>query len=358
MPPSTVVAKQRKRQTRRQIIMVSVPLCIVLSALSLSACINGSGRAASPAATSTSTAAPFWQTATARVEAVRDPTKATLHPLESSTPIPNPSVGSAAAVGIHQLTAGIASGSQLLDRTFTSAALGREMHYFIYLPAGYAESGKRYPVMYMLHGYGGSNTEWIAYGFPETADKMMNAGEIPPMIIVLPQGDQAYWVNHADNGERWGDYTAQDVVQQIDATYRTIADPKHRAIGGLSMGAHGAMQLALNYPGTFGVVGMHSPTLRDYATALPYFGDEAFFDAHDPVHLVQAHPDAARQLKILLDVGEQDQEWHDPTVAFHDLLTQLNIPHEFHTWPGDHGGDYWGAHCADYLRFYGVALSG
>src|SRR5215472_16609651 len=66
------------------------------------------------------------------------------------------------------------SASQLLDRSFTSAALGREMPCFIYLPVGYAESGKRYPVLYMLHGHGGENTEWIGYGLPETADHMMN----------------------------------------------------------------------------------------------------------------------------------------------------------------------------------------
>ena len=116
----------------------------------------------------------------------------------------------------------------MLNRTFISAALGRDMPYFVYLPVGYAESGLRYPTLYMLHGHGGSNTEWMGYGFLETADKIINAGQVPPMIIVLPQGDQSFWVNHADDGQRWGDYTAQDVVQYIDATYRTIPDAKRR----------------------------------------------------------------------------------------------------------------------------------
>ncbi len=234
------------------------------------------------------------------------------------------------------------------------------MHSFIYLPVGYAESVQHYPTLYMLHGYGGSNTEWIGYGLPEMADKMINAGTIPPMIIVLPQGDQAYWVNHADDGERWGDYTAQDVVQFIDATYRTLPDARHRAIGGLSMGAQGAMQLAMNYPGVFGVVGMHSPTLRDYSGMsqfVGFFGDESYFNAHDPAHLAQQYPDRARQLKIFLDIGAQDADWHDRTVTFNDLLTQLNIPHEWRTWTGIHDAAYWGGHCPDYLRFYAAALA-
>ena len=249
------------------------------------------------------------------------------------------------------------SGSQLVSRTFSSPSLGREMPYFIYLPVGYAESGKRYPVLYMLHGYGGSNTEWLSVGFPEEADREINTGKIPPMLIVFPQGDQAYWVNHANGGEPWGDYTAHDVVAQIDGAYRTVADAPHRAIGGLSMGAHGALQLALNYPGIFSVIGMHSPTLRDFGDSYDFFGDEAYFDAHDPAHLVQQHPDQARQLKIFVDVGEQDGLWHDKTVAFHDLLTRNGVPHEFHTWPGDHNGDYWGPHSRDYLHFYGVSLA-
>ena len=256
----------------------------------------------------------------------------------------------------------IPSASQVLARTFTSAALGQPMPYFVYLPVGYTESGIRYPVLYMLHGHGGSNTEWIGYGLLETADKIINAGQVPPMIIVLPQGDQSFWVNHADDGQRWGDYTAQDVVQYIDATYRTIPDMKHRGIGGLSMGADGAIQLAMNYPGVFGVVGIHSPTLRDYAdtaTYVSFFGDESYFNAHDPVHLVQQYPDRAHALQLWLDVGAGDTDWHASTLSFHTLLTQLTIPHAWHgDWPGIHDGYYWGGHAADYMHFYGAALAG
>jgi enterochelin esterase-like enzyme len=287
-----------------------------------------------------------------------------------STPATIPSVASAAVSFPPQIaptatqaaTPVIPSGSQVLDRTFVSAALGRQMPYFVYLPVGYTESGIRYPTLYMLHGHGGSNTEWIGYGLLETADTIINTGQIPPMIIVLPQGDQAFWVNHADDGQRWGDYTARDVVQQIDANYRTIPDARHRAIGGLSMGADGAIQLAMNYPGTFGTVGIHSPTLRDYqdtASYVSFFGDETYFNAHDPVHLTQQYPDRARAFNLWLDVGANDTDWHDSTLSYHTLLTQLNVSHIWHgDWPGIHDGYYWGGHAADYMRFYGAALAG
>ncbi|MDQ6604068.1 MAG: alpha/beta hydrolase-fold protein [Chloroflexota bacterium] len=364
----------RRQSTRRQGLFISLPLLLVASTFFLQGCTTRgqAGQALSSAPAPTDAPSPLWQTATVRIAAVRSPSSF-LRSFESPSPkadalSPTPAASGSVASSVTPIPAASVgvpavatpSGSQLLDRTFVSAALGREMHYFIYLPVGYAESGRRYPTLYMLHGYGGSNTEWIGYGLPEIADKMINAGAIPPMIIVLPQGDQAYWVNHADTGERWGDYTAQDVVRQIDSTYRTLPDAARRAVGGLSMGSQGAMQLAMNYPGVFGAVGMHSPTLRDYPSMsafVDFFGDEAYFNAHDPVHLAQQYPDRARQLKIFLDVGEQDAEWHDSTAAFHDTLAQLNIPHEWHTWPGIHDGAYWSEHSPDYLRFYAAALA-
>jgi S-formylglutathione hydrolase FrmB len=72
---------------------------------------------------------------------------------------------------------------------------------------------------------------------------------------VLLKGDQSYWVDWADDGPAWGLYSARDVVQHVDASFRTLTDPASRAVGGLSMGGHGALQLALTYPGVFGVVG-------------------------------------------------------------------------------------------------------
>ncbi len=237
------------------------------------------------------------------------------------------------------------------------------MHYYVYLPAGYAESGRRYATLYMLHGRNtlgadrGSDTEWVTLGLPQTADRLIAAGEMPPTVVVMPQGDAGYWMNHANGGPRYGDYTAKDVVAHIDATYRTVPDAAHRAVGGLSMGGHGAMQLAMNYPDTFAVVGVHSPTLRTFAGGGDSFGDAAHFAAHDPASLVRRYPARARALKIFIDIGQQDGSWRDPTVALHDLLTAESVPHTFQFFTGEHSKAYWQSHCAEYLRFYGANLA-
>src|SRR5438093_9810425 len=108
----------------------------------------------------------------------------------------------------------------------------------------------------MLHGLGGSDAEWRTYGIFDTAERLIRGGELVPMIIVLPEGGRAYWVDHAaTDKEAWGRYMAKDVVADVDAHFHTLAEATDRAIGGDSMGAHGALQLAMNYPGTFSVVG-------------------------------------------------------------------------------------------------------
>ena len=244
---------------------------------------------------------------------------------------------------------------------FMSVTLGRTMPYLIFLPPGYdASPAARYPVLYMLHGVGtgqgGSDTEWDQDGLLASGDQLMRAGAIPPFLIVLPQGDESFWVNQANGGPQWGDYTAHDVVNEIDQHFRTVPDRAHRAIGGLSMGADGALQLALNYPDVFSIAGADSPTLRPYNEMPPFYGDEAYFDAHDPVPLVRDHPDIAKTLHLWLDIGADDP-WLPSADAFHQQLLQEGIPHEWHVWPGTHGNDYWIAHLTDYLDFYGQALA-
>ena len=113
----------------------------------------------------------------------------------------------------------------------------------------------------MLHGGSQDRDEWPAYGLVDAMDRLIANREIGPMLLVLPQGDYSYWVNHATDGTRWGDYIAEDLVRHVDATYRTLPDADHRAIGGLSMGGYGALQLGFTYPGVFGAVGAHSPAL-------------------------------------------------------------------------------------------------
>ena len=251
----------------------------------------------------------------------------------------------------------LATAPDVRDLTFTSSALGRAMPYTVYLPPGYATGAKRYPVLYMLHGMSGTNEEWQSYGLFDRADTMIRAGQLQPLIIVLPQGDRAYWVDHAGiDQQAWGRYMARDVVGEIDLRFRTMADSGHRAIGGVSMGAHGAVQLAFSYPGTFSVVGAHSLVLRRYDTAPAFFGLPADYAKRDPMQLAVVKTELLRSVDLWIDIGDQDP-WARLAKQFDGELADLKVTHVWHEWAGDHSGTYWSAHVGDYLRFYGDALA-
>lgn len=238
--------------------------------------------------------------------------------------------------------------------SFYSAALGRSMDYWVYLPPMYNASRTRYPVLYMLHGLGGSSSQWKTMGLFKEADALIRNKQIAPLIIVTPQGDNGYWMNHADNGPRYGDYVINDLIPHIDQTYRTLADQRFRAIGGLSMGGHGALQLSINNPGMFSVVGAHSPVFRTQTEAFPFFGTGETYARRDPVTLVR---DLGGTLPgaVWLDMGNEDP-WLPRTSEFNRLLTARGIPHEWRLNPGGHQMEYWANRIPTYLKWYDQAL--
>lgn len=242
------------------------------------------------------------------------------------------------------------------ERTFLSLALGRTMAYSVYLPPGYSTlHGERYPVLYLLHGRGDSRLTWGELGLRADADRLIVTGALAPFIIVMPDGESGYWMDHAGGGPRWGSYAARDLVDEVDRVLPTIRDRRARAIGGISMGGHGALQLAVNNPETFSIVGAHSVALRSEEIAPPSFGKGADFLARDPVSLFSSRPGAAHSLRLWIDIGADDP-WRVAAARFHDQLTAGGIEHRWTMWTGRHDHDYTRQHMAAYLTFYGTSL--
>ncbi len=237
---------------------------------------------------------------------------------------------------------------------FYSPALDREMQYFIYLPPRYTQENRSYNVLIMLHGNSGSFEEWPGYGLVGAADELIAARELLPLIIVMPQGDFSYWVNQADGGLKYGDYTVVDLVRHIRATYRVLPGSEHWAIGGLSMGGFGALTAAFRYPDVFRVVGAHSP-------ALPAEGERDFlgvgkeFADRDPTQLALKLT-LPSKLHVWIDAGDEDP-WVDRGEQLGRRLTRRGVQVETHVFPGEHWGGYWMEHIVDYLHFYDRALN-
>ena len=262
------------------------------------------------------------------------------------------------------------------DVMMRSASLGLDQKLRVYLPPGYYDSQRRYPVMYMLHGYGGPYNEWERWGLLDTLEMAIRNGSAQPMIVVMPNGMTpqnvpSYFFNHAPSagGAKWGDYIWKDVVSYIDANYRTLPQRESRAVGGISLGGQGALTLGLTHPEVFRVVGAHSPSLRGPTgwTDLPdaYFGTWDYYNQYDPYWLVQ-NKETARELLLGIDIGANDQNWRecDPgkrcVMTFHALLVQRGIVHDWQDqWGGAHDGiSYWSPHMGEYVNWYASKLIG
>lgn len=130
----------------------------------------------------------------------------------------------------------------------------------VYLPPGYATSELHYPVVYLLHGGGGDQSDWVTFGSARaTFDAAATDGH--PVIAVMPDGRSGQYFDYLDGSFLIETYLLRHLVPDIDARYRTIADRSGRAIAGLSNGGYGALHLAAKAPDLFSVAGAMSGNL-------------------------------------------------------------------------------------------------
>lgn len=139
----------------------------------------------------------------------------------------------------------------------------------IYLPPGYETSTQRYPVIYVLHGYGGTDSVMMSvwFDFKKLIDEAIKTGKMRPMIVVVPNSNTklkgSFYTNSSVTGN-WADYIAKDVVQYMDKNFRTIPDRRSRGLCGHSMGGNGALKLGMLFANTFSAVYALSPAVLDW----------------------------------------------------------------------------------------------
>lgn len=224
-----------------------------------------------------------------------------------------------------------------------SAAMKKASKAVVVTPANYSKA-KELPVVYLLHGYSGNYADWVhkAKGFEKDADTYQ-------MIIVCPDGGYGswYWDSPVDSSFRYETYIAKELVQWVDANYKTIKDRKGRGITGLSMGGHGALWLAIRHPETFGAAGSMSggvdirpfPNNWDIAKRLgTYASQPSLWEGHTVINSL--HLLTPNKLALLIDCGTEDF-FFGVNKALHEQLTYRNIPHDFISRPGAHNWPYW-----------------
>jgi enterochelin esterase-like enzyme len=265
------------------------------------------------------------------------------------------------AVGIATVAPSLGASTQQrpIDASFRSHALGERLHYMVYLPPGYATSGRRYPVVYFLHGLPAAKTSYRAVAFVARA----LAGRGRQAILVVPQGARdgehdPEWVDHGP-GDDWGDAIAVELPRAVDRAYRTIANRSGRALVGESAGGYGAMHLAFKHLSRFSVVeswsGYFHPT--DPTGTQPLDLGSPDRDAKADVHRQLAAERARLRrepLTIAFYVGRGDARFAAENEQLDRELTEARIPHTFHLYPGGHTQRLWEAHAPAWL---GLALA-
>jgi enterochelin esterase-like enzyme len=170
-------------------------------------------------------------------------------------------LGALAAVAA-MTAASFAQAGSLFTTQMNSQTLGRAWRYSVYLPTGYQSSGLRYPVLYLLHGRGDSETSWATGGkIKPTLDRLIASGDIPPTIAIMPSAGSSWYVDSAE--EKMETAIIKELIPAVDGAYRTIQDRQGRAVVGYSMGGYGAIRYALAYPELFGAATLLSAALYD-----------------------------------------------------------------------------------------------
>ncbi|WP_160145913.1 alpha/beta hydrolase [Dictyobacter aurantiacus] len=218
----------------------------------------------------------------------------------------------------------------------------------IYLPPTYntpAGKNKRYPTAYLLHGSPGKVTDWVLAGrAAESADALIDTKKIPELIMVMPDGNGApgttsEWGNSGNNKQPLEDFVSKELVKYVDQHYRTIPDAAHRAIGGLSMGGFGAMNIAIHHPDVF-----HSViALGGYYNATgPIWGHSITYRQYNSPIIQIVRTPQAKTLQIFLGDATEDKLYYPGALKFAATLKKLGIKYTFVREPGGHSWKVWG----------------
>ena len=228
------------------------------------------------------------------------------------------------------------------DLTVRSELMNTEVKYSIYLPESY-DGTKKYPVLYMLHGYGGNNNDWLQ---DNTGSIWAGGGTMPAyareyaektgkeLIIVAPDGGNNFYCDGFNGGPKYMSFFFEEFIPYIESTYAIKAEKKSRAIGGLSMGGYGSLYYGSLHPEMFCYVYACSAAVNVGGSP-------------DPAVLIAQSVSAGKINELpgfTLEIGTEDTTVPvSSNDTFVNMLAGYGIPYEYITRPGSHDWPFWNA---------------
>jgi len=253
-----------------------------------------------------------------------------------------------------------------------SKILNKDKKFALYLPPGYESTKRSYPVLYLLHGGNGNQTDWIKEGNMQIiVDEAIKVGKAEPMIIIMPDAEATYYMNNVKGKYQFEDYFMKELIPYIEQQYRCRPEKKYRALAGLSMGGFGSLLYAVHYPEHFSACAAMSAAVRTdeqikelppdeyarrYRTAM---GENTnvdqritdFWNKNSILYLVNYIPEEQKKaVRIYLDCGDDDRLYKG-NALLHIALRDLSIPHEYRVRNGGHEWQYWRTGLPDALHF-------
>jgi enterochelin esterase-like enzyme len=235
--------------------------------------------------------------------------------------------------GFDQVRTGIPNG-KIESLEYSSKTVGTTRKVTVYTPPGFSKS-KKYPVLYLLHGIGGDEKEWLNGGSPQVIlDNLYAERKIEPMIVVMPNGramkdDSATGnIMAPDKIQAFATFEKDllnDLIPFIEKKYPTLKDREHRAIAGLSMGGGQSLNFGLGNLDKFAWVG----------------GFSSAPNTKQPQELVPNPEEAKKKLKLLfISCGDEDGLIYN-SKRTHDYLFKNDVPHIYYLEPGVHDFKVW-----------------
>jgi enterochelin esterase-like enzyme len=235
--------------------------------------------------------------------------------------------------GFDAVQTGIANG-KLDTITYASKTVGTSRRALVYTPPGFSK-GKKYPVLYLLHGIGGDEKEWLNGGKPQVIlDNLYAAGKLQPMIVVMPNGramkdDRATGnIMAPDKVQAFATFEKDllnDLIPYVEKSFPVVKDREHRAIAGLSMGGGQSLNFGLGNLDKFAWVG----------------GFSSAPNTKRPEELVPNPAAATSKLKLLfISCGDADGLLN-VSKRTHDYLAEKGVPHIYYLEPGGHDFKVW-----------------